>query len=194
MGISDLYPRWSVSYAGRSTRTAVEPNRSEGRSVGNTRDLPGAQQQGAPWVPAIRQTTIRQTTNPGGAGRGRPARPRRGGGLDWREGALEDRVGWIRTSVREGQASSTRGPAPAGGPASEPRSPPDRGCLRHRQVRHPIRPPQQMGRIGQNRRRVVVGSRTRRMASGLSVWMEVLTMSASPPPTPRNWLTSCQRL
>jgi hypothetical protein len=84
--------------------------------------------------------------------------------------------------VPEGQVSSTRARRRAGGPAFEPESPPDRGCLGHRQVRHPIRRPAADGQDLPNRRRVVVGSRTRRMASGLSAWMEKSTMSVSPPP------------
>jgi hypothetical protein len=40
--------------------------------------------------------TIRQTINPGGAGRGDLLDLRRGGGLDWRESAVEDRLGWIQ--------------------------------------------------------------------------------------------------
>jgi hypothetical protein len=87
-----------------------------------------------------------------------------------------------RFGVREGQVSSTRARRLAGGPAFEPESPPDRGCLGHRQVRHPIRRPAADGQDLPNRRRVVVGSRTRRMASGLSAWMEKSTMSVSPPP------------
>jgi hypothetical protein len=52
--------------------------------------------------------TIRQTTNPGGAGRGDLLDLRRGRGLDWREDAFEDRAspgrGWGGQTVQFGPA------------------------------------------------------------------------------------------